>query len=188
MPTPRFELVTTASGAISILDRVVDEIMHAQIGPWDEANALYIDPSKLRDALRRPSQGAHDTEVVVFDVGLGAAANALAAISAALLLTDGLRRLRVVSYEIDPSLLEFTLEHAHRIPYVQGFVSELKTLMTSGCWQSACGRVSWDLRLGDFREKIQRETLAPDFVFFEPYSPATNPVRFSSTIGAGRRY
>ncbi len=78
MSHPLFEIVTTTLGVTSIRHKIVDEIMHNPVGPWAEANALYIEQSKLGQRLAAPGE-----ELILFDVGLGAAANALAALHCA---------------------------------------------------------------------------------------------------------
>src|SRR3954470_1803869 len=100
MPSTPYEIVTTSAGAISIRDNSVNEIMHNPVGPWVEANALYIDQSKLEERLRdQPSV----SEFVIFDVGLGAAANAIAALSRHRRLANSGKlsgtKLKIVSYE-----------------------------------------------------------------------------------------
>ena len=61
-----------------IRDMTSGEVMHPGVDPAHEACSLYIEQSRLLERLRSPS----DEPVVVWDVGLGAAANAMAAILA----------------------------------------------------------------------------------------------------------
>jgi tRNA U34 5-methylaminomethyl-2-thiouridine-forming methyltransferase MnmC len=175
---PRFELVTTASGATSILDRVAGEIMHNPVGPWEEANALYIGPSGLSRLLAADRVSDVADDIVVFDVGLGAAANATAAIRAATGLVRRprpQRRVHIVSFENDLCLPRFAVERAGAIPYLGALGAALATLLAQGAWESSCGRVKWELRHGDFREAVLQPLPVPDLVFFDPYSPAVNP-------------
>ena len=166
-----FEIVTTTAGAVSIRNTVVNEIMHNPVGPWREANDLYIKQSRLQDRLMRPTDG----DLVLFDVGLGAASNALAAIHARLNLSvpQG-RRLHIVSFENNLELLRFALANAHRFDHMRGFEAAITTLLDTYHWVSACGRVVWDLRPGDFLELIDREITRAELVFYDPYSPAVN--------------
>ena len=92
-PSGKFELVTTRMGALSIRDNVSREIMHNPVGPWLEANSLYIEQSRLQRRLGEDL----NSELVIFDVGLGAAANALAALHCARALAVR-RPLRLVSF------------------------------------------------------------------------------------------
>src|SRR5258708_5273066 len=107
-PSDKFEIVTTRMGALSIRDNVSQEIMHNPVGPWIEANSLYIEQSKLRRRLVEDLT----TELVIFDVGLGAAANALAVLHCARALAVR-RPLRLVSFERDLELLQFALDNAN---------------------------------------------------------------------------
>ena len=170
MNHPLFEIVTTTAGAVSIRNKQLNEIMHNPVGPWAEANALYVDQSKLSDRL---SQTAID-ELVVFDVGLGAAANALAALHCARnvhMRGEG-RPLRIVSFERELELLRFALKHADRFAHFAGFTTAIETLLEKGEWSGP--KVAWELRHGDFRELIQTEKHRPHLIYFDPYSSKVN--------------
>lgn len=168
MSHPVFEIVKTSLGVISIRNKVVDEIMHNPVGPWIEANALYIDQSNLKVKLQRKADG----EFVLFDVGLGAAANALAALACAKSLGPECRNLRIVSFERDLELLKFALAHAEQFEHFHGYEAALEQILKIGSWSS--GPISWELRRGEFLETIERETLRAHLVFFDPYSPLVN--------------
>ncbi|HEX8909067.1 MAG TPA: tRNA guanosine(34) transglycosylase Tgt, partial [Anaeromyxobacteraceae bacterium] len=75
---PRFTVVATSSGAPAVLDQTVGEVMHPVVGATAEAERLYVAQSRLRERLAEPGP-----PLVLFDVGLGAGANALAAVAAA---------------------------------------------------------------------------------------------------------
>ena len=62
-----FERVTLRNGATAVRHKGHGEIMHPSVGPWAEANALYVDQAGLPDALRVPG-----VPLVLMDVGLGA--------------------------------------------------------------------------------------------------------------------
>ena len=70
----RFQFVTTRDGAPAVVDREVGEVMHPVIGPAVESERLYVAQSRL--AARLAEAGG---PLVLFDVGLGAGSNALAA-------------------------------------------------------------------------------------------------------------
>lgn len=164
LPKPTFEIVTTTAGVTSIRNNVVNEIMHNPVGPWREANALYIEQSQLALRLRKTSK------LVVFDVGLGAAANALAAIHCARQLPNS--NLHLISFERDLDLLRFALEHANRFEHFAGYEEAIQALLKNKIWQSQ--GLTWELREGDFLETIELEPHTADLVFFDPYSPAQN--------------
>lgn len=160
----KFEIVTTTAGALSIRNNVVNEIMHNPVGPWAEANALYIEPSQLAKRLNSPGP-----ELVIFDVGLGAAANALAALHCA---RGKARTMRLVSFELDLELLQFALENSIQFEHFRGFEGAIGTLLKDGIWSD--GTITWELRHGDFLELIESETQIADLVFFDPYSHKVN--------------
>ncbi len=167
-----FELVLTCSGATSIRNVELNQTMHGSVGPWGEANALYVEPSRLKALLAAPG----DADVTLFDVGLGAAANALAAIRVALDTGATLnRRLRVISFERDIRLLGFAVEKFENFPHFERFREALLALLNQHLWLSPCGRIRWELRVGDFLKLIDQELLTPDIIFHDPYSPAANP-------------
>ena len=92
-----FELVTLRGGDRAVRDVRSGEVMHPSVGPWGEANALYVEQSRLADRLQQPGP-----PLCLFDVGLGAATNLAAALTCARDLGDRRRReLHVVSFERD---------------------------------------------------------------------------------------
>lgn len=158
-----FEIVTTRMGALSIRDNVSMEIMHNPVGPWVEANALYIDQSRLSARLSEDRA----EELVIFDVGLGAAANALAALHCARSLKKR-RPLRMISFEREMELLRFALENAHHFEHFKGFETAVESILQDGAWSEE--GIRWELRHGNFLELIEREAHAADIVFYDPYS------------------
>ena len=148
-----FEIVTTTAGAISIKCCEVNEIMHNPVGPWPEANALYIQPSRLKERLAT-GQG----DFVVYDVGLGAAANALAALHVAranLRENASPRRLHLVSFERDLRLLEFALAHADQFEHFQGFERAIRTLLDERSYEEP--GILWELHEGDFLKELSEK-------------------------------
>lgn len=190
----RFRLKTQRSGAMAVYDQRAGETMHPGRGPWEEANRLYVRGSGLARLLREPSPktatagpdrhvdaGHSAQEVVVFDVGLGAAANALAAIACRnALATRGhaVRPLRLVSFENDLGALRFALAHAAELDYPLGHEPALEALIDHARWDEAPG-LTWELRLGNFSELIHEEPSRADIVFLDPFSPGTNPAMWS---------
>lgn len=173
MNHPLFEIVTTTLGVVSIRNKDLNEIMHNPVGPWAEANALYVTQSKLADRLRvaDKDKGSTNDELVIFDVGLGAAANALAALHCAK-DTPGARPMRIVSFERELELLRYALKHADRFEHFAGFTEAITVLLEKGEWSD--GSVSWELRHGDFRKLIETEKRKPHLIFFDPYSSKVN--------------
>lgn len=167
---PLFEIVTTTAGAVSIRNKKLNEIMHNPVGPWKEAHSLYIHPSRLVERLRA---GALEEELVIYDVGLGAAANSLAALHCHQSITGAKRPLRIVSFERETSLLRFALDHAGSFDHFRGFERAMENLLADGTWQAE--GMTWELREGDFLDRIGKEAHGADLVFFDPYSMTVNP-------------
>ena len=152
--------------------------MHNPVGPWAEANLLYIDASKLTKHL----DSEDERPLVLFDVGLGAAANALAALTAFEQIAskkDRCRPLTIISFENDLSLLEFVVDQEQKIPYITGHVNVLTQLLREHNWISSDGLIRWKLHEGDFLKTIEHVLEEPDIVFFDPYSPGVNSEMWS---------
>lgn len=166
MSPPSFEIVTTTAGAISIRDNESKEIMHNPVGPWLEANTLYIAQSRLAEKLSE----TRTDEVLVFDVGLGAAANALAALHCSRRLLK--RKLHLISFEKNLELLKFALAHADQFSHFHACTDAITTLLTTGIFkeQNFC----WELRHGDFLSLIESEKEKAQIIFYDPYSPRKN--------------
>ena len=164
----RFEVRTSPEGFSSIADRPSGEIMHAGLDPSREAQDLYIGQSRLAGRLA-------DEEVdplVVWDVGLGAAHNAMAALACGLALEGRRGRgLHLVSFENDAGALRLALRHAGRFPHLQ--TAAPNHLLRFGTWQSEEGGVQWTLLEGDFLERLG-EAPAPSCIYFDPFSARTD--------------
>jgi tRNA U34 5-methylaminomethyl-2-thiouridine-forming methyltransferase MnmC len=170
----RYELRRQANGAMALFRADLGETMHPGLGPWEEALRVYIQGTALERLLAAREEAGG--EIVVFDVGLGGAANAVAAIDLALRLSREKRRtapLRIVSFEQDLAAPRFALEQARALPYLQGHEPALRTLLERGQWE--CPGIVWELRQGDFTRQVREEPRRADVVFFDPFSPRSNP-------------
>ena len=81
-----YRLVQLACGAHSIHSVAHRETFHPVIGPVAEAEALYVNQLRLRERLQN-----HSGEFVIWDVGLGAAANALTVLRSTAEIPAGLK-------------------------------------------------------------------------------------------------
>src|ERR1051325_3784915 len=72
-----YRIVKLANGAHSVHSVAHHETFHPVIGPVAEAEALYVRQLRLVERLKAPRR-----EFVIWDVGLGAAANVLAVLNA----------------------------------------------------------------------------------------------------------
>jgi queuine tRNA-ribosyltransferase len=166
----RYEIVLTSLGVPAVRDTVVGEVMHPVIGPAVEAERLYVAQSRLRDRLAAPGP-----RLVLFDVGLGAGSNALAALAAAEDGPPSGRALEIVSFEADPRALGLAAsdEGAARLGLPPRARDAARALAEHGRFEAT--RVLWRLVLGDLRETLPREGALADVVFWDPFSPKANP-------------
>ena len=143
----KYQLVRLQNGTHSIHSVAEDETFHPVIGPLAEAEALYVKQLRLRQRLQ-----SHEGEFVVWDVGLGAAANAVAVLRAA---SDSHCPLRIISFDRTVEPLEFALRHANELGYLTGYESAVGELLRNG--RALDGR--WELRLGDFPDALRSRPL-----------------------------
>jgi queuine tRNA-ribosyltransferase len=129
---------------------------------------LYVEQSRLIERLTTDGE-----PLVVWDVGLGAAANAMATILAYELLPaeQRKRRLRLVSFENDLDSLKLALRHRRWFKHLKHGAPE--QLIANGTWTSACGAIEWTLSSGDFAAR-KFDAPQPDIVFFDPFSFKTD--------------
>ena len=161
----KFELVS-GEGFSTIKDTSLSETMHSVNNPLEESNAIYIQQSKLKERLEQDS----DTPLVVWDVGLGAAFNAMSAIKLAE-STNQRRPLHLVSFENDTDALKLVLKHNTKFPHV--FHQAPSRLLKSGRWSHSDLPIYWTLLEGDYFQHI-REAPKPDIIFYDPFSSNTD--------------
>lgn len=161
------------------------EIMHSVSPPEEEANRLYIAQSRLAERLLRRSPD--DTEpLVVWDVGLGAASNAMAALACAEreLATHGahaLRPLHIVSFECDLDPLTLAARHASHFPHLRHRAPH--ALLRDHRWTHPDGVITWTLHHGDFLAHLESSP-APDLVFYDPFSAKTDTGLWTTEVFA----
>jgi hypothetical protein len=161
-----FEIVTLKSGAKSLRSRALRETFHPVTGPFAEANRLHIGQQRLVE--RGASAGE---KFIVWDVGLGAAANALAAVE---VLAGCAARIEIHSFDKTLAPMEFAIAHADELEYPLAHLEALCDLIAGRRAVPAPG-IEWLLHRGDFRELIRDETYpAPHAIFYDPYSPGVN--------------
>jgi queuine tRNA-ribosyltransferase len=165
----RYELVLTSLGVPAVRDAVLGEVMHPVVGPSVESERLYVAQSRLREALAEAGP-----PLVLFDVGLGAGSNALAAVGAAEASPPG-RRIEIVSFEADTGALELatTDDSAARLGIAPGPLAAARALLAAGRFESP--RVLWRLVRGDLRATLPAERARADLVYWDPFSPRANP-------------
>jgi queuine tRNA-ribosyltransferase len=169
-----YDIVTGPQGFSSIRQISSGEVMHSVNRPSDEANALYVEQSDL--AARLLKRDGDATELVIWDVGLGAASNAMAALlcfekTLAGHGAEALRPLRLVSFEIDLDPLKLALRFASHFPHLRHGAPH--AVLESGRWAHASGLLQWELHHGDFLARLEASP-APDLIFYDPFSAKTD--------------
>ena len=178
----RYQLVRLNNGICSVRSLVDAETFHPVVGPVAEAEALYVKQLQLRERLQN-----HAGEFVIWDVGLGAAANALAVLRAT---RDIVCQIRIFSFDHTLEPLEFALKHASELGYFGGYEKHLEKFIRAHRVEFSEGpqSVNWEFHHGDFptflsnlKLKTQNSKLAPapHAILFDAYSPARNPAMWT---------
>jgi queuine tRNA-ribosyltransferase len=170
----RFEIVATRGGAAAVRDRESGEVMHPVIGAAAESERLYVAQSRLAERLARRSAGTGE-RLVVFDVGLGAGSNALAALRVARQAPAGAPLLEVVSFERDTGALALAAsgEGAERLGLTAADRAAARALLAAG--RHGEPGIAWRLAAGDALGMLDAEASRADIVFWDPFSPKVNP-------------
>ena len=169
--TGGFALVTVASGARSLHSLEHGETFHPVVGPMAEARGLHVAQSRLAERA-----GECARPFVIWDVGLGAGANAIAVLEA---LSEArcAARVELHSFDCTAEPLEFALRHAAELGYISRWREPVERLLQSG--RAVAGNVDWHFHRGDFCESVRTphaiRAPAPDAILYDPYSPGTNP-------------
>ena len=181
MTSTGYKIIRLANGVHSVHSLAYRETFHPVVGPVAEAEALYVKQLRLVERIR-----GHVGEFVIWDVGLGAAANALTVLRAT---RDLACAIRLVSFDNSIEPLRFALHHAATLGYFDRYGPLAQTLMDrhSARFQNGRQPASWTLHLGDFPALLAlslsrlpaRSLPAPHAIFFDAYSPAKNPAMWT---------
>ena len=193
-----YQLVPLANGQQTLFSASYGEKMHPGLGPQAEAELLYVRQLQICERIQT---GAG--EFVIWDVGLGGAANAIAALRA---LRESAGRLRLISFDNTSEPLAFALQHAAALNYPVGYEPQLAGLLDTRRVEFQNGKlaVNWEFHLGDFPSLLaggsrceaaqlspssvsqQPSALpAPHAIFYDAFSPAKNPAMWTLPVFAG---
>lgn len=160
-----YEVHVSASGFSSIKQISSGEIMHSVTEPEVEARNLYLEPSHLKDRI------ASSSELVIWDVGLGAAANAMAVVHELQSLVEQGHKpqceIKIVSFENDLDSLRLALRNQGEFPYLRH--AGPHALLESGEWNKPEHRLNWKLYEGEFL-KTYDQTPLPDLIYYDLFS------------------
>jgi queuine tRNA-ribosyltransferase len=141
--------------------------MHPGADPAKEASSLYVEQSRLLERL----QSSSDQPLVVWDVGLGAAANAMAAILKVEAAPSIARRLLLISFEEDLDSLKLALDHMRWFKHLRHAAP--RAILSGNRWTDVASTMEWLLLPGDFAQR-KYDAPAPDIIFFDPFSFRTD--------------
>jgi S-adenosyl-L-methionine-dependent methyltransferase len=185
-PTAAYQIVKLAGGVHSVHSVAHRETFHPVIGPVAEAEALYVRQLRLPERL-----AAHSGEFIIWDVGLGAAANVLTVLRASRSIGCPLR---IISFDHTVEPLQFALENAEILGYFDGYENTVAIFLRDGSvqFQDAGREIKWELHLGDFPEFLARTLAhppaqsipAPHAILFDAFSPAKNPAMWTQPLFA----
>lgn len=181
MPHSEHKLVQLPNGAWSLHCVGVAETYHPVVGPEIEGHILYAKQIHLEriNSLAVP--------FVVWDVGLGAAANALAVIKEASQFTG---KILIYSFEHNLKPLQFALEHTEQLSYLSSFKDIVQQLLDNhkASFQYKQISVSWEIIYGDFPRWLhsassQMEKMtSPSAILYDAYSPKKNPDMYTLAL------
>ena len=195
MQSGDYKIVQLANGTYSIHSLAERETFHPVIGPVAEAQALYVKQLKWRERLAK-----HSGEFVIWDVGLGAAANVLTVLRETKNISSNVR---IISFDHKIAPLKFAVNHAENLGYFTDYETPVRKLIETGRVNFTNGEqsVNWEFHLGDFpallrssrrdealtnKEKLEPPDVgcyeffpAPHAILFDAFSPAKNPAMWT---------
>jgi S-adenosylmethionine-dependent methyltransferase len=196
-----YQIVRLANGVHSVRSVADDEVFHPVVGPVAEAEALYVRQVRLTDRLA-DGGGSY----VVWDVGLGAAANALTVLRAARPFS---RPIHLVSFDQTTDPLRFALENRATLGYLEEYQEVLEEMLARGRarFRNGSHDVLWDLVRGDFPGWVRSANAkpahagqpalveiertdpygveSPHLILYDAFSPAKNPAMWTLPVFQG---
>jgi hypothetical protein len=197
-----YQIVQLANGARTLFSSAYGEKMHPGLGPQAEAELLCVRQLKICERLQN-----HPGEFVIWDVGLGAAANVIAALRATREIPG---QLRIVSFDNTGEPLEFALKNTAALGYLAGYENQIAGLLRDRRVEFENGKlkVKWEFQLGDFpawldselvgrassRAELENSRMAredarptkvlppPHAIFYDAFSPAKNPAMWTLSV------
>jgi queuine tRNA-ribosyltransferase len=160
-----YEVIRNPQGFSSIRQKSSGEVMHSVNPPDEEARRLYVEPSQIMERLKK------HREVVIWDVGLGAAHNAMASIRELNGESEAGTKLKLVSFEIDLDPLRLAIRNAPRFPHLHHPAPSI--LLRDGAWMNPDQSIEWTLETGDFLSRLESAP-SPDVIYYDPFSSKTD--------------
>ncbi len=157
-----YSLVVHPSG--TAIRHFSGETIHSVSGGEIEARRLYAEPSRFPALAKKGAK-----EIVLWDVGLGAAFNAMAAIRAYEAIEGERRPLVILSFENDLDCLRLAMENIGQFPHLHHEAPA--SLLKDQVWNG--NQIRWHLIEGNFFTTML-EAPAPELIYFDPFSYKTD--------------
>ena len=179
-----FEVHDSGKGFSSIRHRISGEIMHSVSPPEIEAQTIYIGPSKIKDRL------SQSENLIIWDVGLGAASNAMGVIQEAERFFEAAVQtetqakmqkcaMKLISFEIDLDPLKLALKNPQHFKSIRHAAPH--AILKQCYWKHSLDPLEWKLYLGDFLETFKMAE-PPDLIFYDPFSFRTDAPLWSQAL------
>ncbi len=180
MDASDYELVRLRNGALTLRSRSYGETLHPGVGPQMEGESLYARQLRIMERLV-----VSFDPFVVWDIGLGAAANAVSIFNATKTAAGALH---LVSFDNTTGPLQFALEHSRELSYLQGYEAVIANVLTHGeaRFDNGACSVEWETRIADFPALLRERNVVPKphAILFDPFSPAANPEMWTAALFA----
>jgi tRNA U34 5-methylaminomethyl-2-thiouridine-forming methyltransferase MnmC len=177
-----YTLVKLPGGGHSIHSLAHHETFHPVVGPVAEAEALYLRQLDICERIQR-----QPGEFVIWDIGLGAAANALTVLRATRTLPCSIH---LLSFDHTLEPLRFALQHTGALTYLIEYEKQLQSLLRDReiVFQDGKQNVRWEVQVADFptllRQPLARGFAKPHAIMFDAFSPAKNPAMWTQPLFA----
>ena len=167
-----YRIVRLANGTHSVHSLAHHETFHPVVGPVAEAEALYVRQLRLAERLQ-----GHKGDFVLWDVGLGAAANPITALRA----MRGIRgSIHLLSFDHTLEPLAFALRHRETLGYLGGYEGHLERLLHD---RHCSFQHEADFPCLLTKPDAQRFA-KPHVIMFDAFSPATNAAMWTQPLFA----
>lgn len=168
----KYTITQTVLGVYTFKHIATNEVLHGQVGPWQEANLLYVEHSGIKDWQK--------TEFVAYDVGMGCGSQ-LFALYEAFLLNKKIQKLSIVSFDLEKEGLTTLKHNLEFFPHLQKYTCLLNQLLEKDFVLDTTSDnrlFEWHFIQGDF-STISDNALNPlpnaDAICYDFFSPASHP-------------
>lgn len=177
-PKKNFEIVKVereTESFFTLKETTRQEKMHP-FSAQNEPETLYVQGTGMPAYFSSAGERAH-SEIIVWDVGLGMAANAMAIWNCAGSRLPESSSLKLLSFENDITALEIALSKAALFPWLRSKAPHL--LVKNRNFSSQDERLRWEVIEGNFLETFTSLSEKPDFIVYDPFSFKVDPSLWS---------